>query len=138
MEYLKENFDIRYFLVWPASRSGLVLEDRQGRTTYIPLTLPEDMPQAFVCNCDEMALRLIDVLAKAGYRVPEDVAVAGYDDYHQERPGVPPLTTYRVNTRKMGRIAVDQLISQINGGTAVAENIVVGGRVIRRRSTAAE
>ena len=71
-------------------------------------------------------------------RVPEDVAVAGYDDYHQERPGVPPLTTYRVNTRKMGRIAVDQLISQINGDAAVAENIVVGGRVIRRRSTAAE
>ena len=30
MEHLKENFDIRFFLVWPASRSGLVLEDRQG------------------------------------------------------------------------------------------------------------
>ena len=119
-------------------RQDWVLEDRQGVTSFIPLALPEDMPQAFVCNCDETALRLIDVLAKAGYRVPEDVAVAGYDDYHQERPGVPPLTTYRVNTRKMGRIAVDQLISQINGDAAVAENIVVGGRVIRRRSTAAE
>ncbi len=119
-------------------RADWIIEDRQGVTAFIPLTLPEDMPQAFVCNCDETALRLIDVLAKAGYRVPEDIAVAGYDDYHQERPGVPPLTTYRVNTKKMGRIAVDQLICQINDEGAVAENIVVSGRVIRRRSTAAE
>ncbi len=119
-------------------RPDWVLEDRQGVTTFIPLSLPEDMPQAFVCNCDETALLLIDALTKAGYRVPEDVAVAGYDDYHQDRPGVPPLTTYRVNTQKMGRIAVNQLICQISGEEAVAENIVVGGRIIRRRSTSVE
>ena len=119
-------------------REDWVIEDRQGRTTYIPLTLPEEMPQAFVCNCDETALLLIDALTRAGYRVPEDIAVAGYDDYHQDRPGLPPLTTYRVNTGKMGRIAVDQLISQISGEEPVAENIVVGGRVIQRRSTAVE
>ena len=121
-----------------ALRPDWVLEDRQGRTTYIPLILPEDMPQAFVCNCDETALRLIDALTKAGLRVPEDVAVAGYDDYHQDRPGFPPLTTYRVNTKDMGRIAIDQLIGQIGGEPAVAENIVVGGRIITRRSTAFE
>ncbi len=119
-------------------RPDWVLEDRQGRTAYIPLSLPEDMPQAFVCNSDETALLLIDALAKAGYRVPEDVAVAGYDDYHQDRPGIPPLTTYRVNTRKMGRIAVNQLIRQINGEEAVSENIVVSGRIIQRRSTSIE
>lgn len=118
-----------------ALRPDWVLEDRQGRTTYIPLSLPEDMPQAFVCNCDEIALRLIDALTKAGYRVPEDVAVAGYDDYHQDRPGFPPLTTYRVNTRRMGSVAVNQLIRQINGEEAVSENIVVSGQVIVRRST---
>lgn len=119
-------------------RSDWVVEDRQGRTTYIPLVLPEDMPQAFVCNCDETALLLIDALTKAGYRVPEDIAVAGYDDYHQDRPGLPPLTTYRVNIEQMGHIAVNQLISQINGESPVAENIVVGGRLIRRRSTFTE
>lgn len=119
-------------------REDWVLEDRQGRTTYIPLTLPKEMPQAFVCNCDEMALLLIDALDRAGYRVPEDVAVAGYDDYHQDRPGIPPLTTYRVNTERMGRVAVDRLIDLINGGEPIAENIVVGGRLIQRRSTAVE
>ncbi len=116
-------------------RPDWVLEDRQGRTAYIPLTLPEDMPQAFVCNCDEVALRLIDALTKAGCRVPEDVAVAGYDDYHQDRPGFPPLTTYRVNTRQMGSAAINQLIRQISGEEAVSENIVVSGRIIQRRST---
>ncbi len=120
------------------ARPDWLLEDRQGRTTYIPLVLPEEMPQAFVCNCDEAALRLIDALTKAGFRVPEDVAVAGYDDYHQDKPGFPPLTTYRVNTKDMGRIAVNQLIGQINGEPVIAENIVVGGRIILRRSTAAE
>ncbi len=119
-------------------RDDWVLEDRQGRTTFIPLSLPADMPQAFVCNCDETALLLIDALTRAGYRVPEDIAVAGYDDYHQDRPGLPPLTTYRVNTARMGRVAVNQLISQINGEEDAAENIVVGGRIIRRRSTAVE
>ena len=119
-------------------RRDWVLEDRQGRTTFIPLSLPEDMPQAFVCNCDETALLLIDALTKAGYRVPEDIAVAGYDDYHQDRPGIPPLTTYRVDTRTMCRIAISQLNRQICGEESIVGNIVVNGRIILRRSTAVE
>ena len=39
------------------------------------MKLPEELPEAFVCNCDLVAGRLIDELEKRGVRVPEDCSV---------------------------------------------------------------
>lgn len=116
-------------------RNDWVLEDRQGVTTVIPLTLPEQMPRAFVCSCDETAHNLVELLKRSGYRVPQDVAVAGYDDYHLAQFCSPQLTTYQVNTRDMGRLAVVQLVRHIKGERTTRENIVVCGKLIRREST---
>ena len=62
-------------------RADWRLEDRGADGRFIPLTLPQQMPQAFVCSCDEVAYNLVETLRRAGYRVPQDVAVAGYDDF---------------------------------------------------------
>ena len=71
------------------------LEDRGSDGKLIPLELPEDLPQAFVCSCDVVAYSLVDALEKRGIRVPEDVAVCGYDDFSITPSSRVPLTTYR-------------------------------------------
>ncbi len=118
-----------------APRQEWRIEDRDKAGIFIPLTLPEKLPQAFVCNCDEVAYNLVELLKRRGFRVPEDVAVTGYDDYQFAQICDPQLTTYRVNTEAMGQIAVTQLIRKIKGKRVTNGNIVVSGRLIKRNST---
>ncbi|MCD8146056.1 MAG: LacI family DNA-binding transcriptional regulator [Clostridiales bacterium] len=114
-----------------------LLEDRNQRGDFVTVPLPEQMPQAFVCSCDEVAYRLVRQLIVAGYRVPEDVAVTGYDDYGFSTISTPPLTSYRVDTESMARLAVERIRSQM-AGTLVSNSIVtVPGRLVPRASTGA-
>ena len=116
-------------------REDWILEDRDTAGAYITLQLPEELPEAFVCSCDEVAFQLVEQLKKRGCRVPEDVAVAGYDDYFVAQLCKPPLTTYRVNMEAMGNAVANQMIAQITGKHVVHGNIVVDGMMIQREST---
>ena len=77
------------------------------------LTLPDDMPTAFVCNCDLSAGMLINKLRQNGYRVPEDVSVVGYDNYIY--PGICDIgiTTYEVDLGEMAKRTVKVLLSKL-------------------------
>lgn len=112
-----------------------ILDDRDESGVLLPLQLPEDMPQAFVCNYDNVAYNLIQQLKQEGYRVPQDVAVVGYDDSSLAQISSPKLTTYRVNTEAMGEAAVSQLIRKIQGKRCSNSMTVVKGELIRREST---
>lgn len=116
-------------------RMDWVLEDRIGKTTPMTPVLPKEMPEAFLCSCDDTAYTVVELLKRSGYRIPQDVAVAGYDDYHIAQFCSPQLTTYRVNTKDMGRHAVAQLIRQIRGEPVTHGNMIVCGEVILREST---
>lgn len=115
-------------------RMDWVLDDRNEKGEFIPLSMPKEMPSAFLCSCDEVAYNLVQNLQAAGYRVPEDVAVVGYDDYHYALVCKPRLTSYRVDLERMGRVSVQQLLSAIHG-TMVCGKIVVSGNLVRREST---
>ncbi len=116
-------------------RMEWVLEDRDEGGLYLPMERLDPMPQAFVCNCDQVAYNLVLWLKKEGFRVPEDVAVTGYDDHYYAKVCDPQLTTYRVNVADMGRAAVRQLIAQIRGEQIETGNTVISGRFVQRKST---
>ena len=116
-------------------RMDWVLEDRDEDGNFIPIKLPEQMPQAFLCSCDEVAYNLVEQLKKLGYRVPEDIAVAGYDDYQFAQICDPQLTTYRVNVEEMGRMVVKQMVYRIRGKHIASGNIVIKGDFVERQST---
>ena len=118
-----------------ATRPEWQLEDRDDAGAFIPIQLPEEMPQAFLCSCDEVAYNLVETLKRKGYRVPQDVAVAGYDDFQFAQISDPPLTTYRVNVKDMGQMAVARLVRRIKGKKITNGNTVIRGRFIRRKST---
>lgn len=76
----------------------------------------------FVAN-DQMALGALRALADAGRRVPDDVAVVGFDDIVDAAEFRPPLTTMRQDFDALGRQAVAALVAAIEGGEPVVETV---------------
>ncbi len=120
-------------------REDWLLEDRDEDGSFIPLVLPETLPEAFLCSCDEVAYNLVTALRQLGKRVPEDVAVCGYDDFRFATLCQPPLTTYRVNVEQMASAVVAWLARKIRQEDPAEPMMwTVPGRLVVRESTAAE
>jgi DNA-binding LacI/PurR family transcriptional regulator len=79
------------------------------------LTLP-DPPDALFCFNDLLALGALRALHEAGLRVPEDVAVVGWDDVEDSRFSVPSLTTISPDKRQIATLAVEFLAARLGGG----------------------
>jgi LacI family transcriptional regulator len=80
---------------------------------------------------DVMALGALAALREAGVRVPEDVAVAGFDDIPSLRDVVPGLTTLRLPMTEMGATVVDLALDEdLDGG-----RVRVRGEIVLREST---
>ena len=99
--------------------------------------LPEDMPDAFVCNCDETAYHLVKFLQKKGLRIPEDASVVGFDDYIFATFCDPKLTTFSVDMREMSRAAVGLMEEKIKNPNTDRIRRVISGEIIIRDSVKA-
>lgn len=77
------------------------------------LALPEP-PEVIVCDTDQSALAAIVALRTAGLRVPDDVAVTGFDGILAGRITAPVLTTVRQPMEQIGRVAVEILSSALD------------------------
>ncbi len=69
----------------------------------------------FAAN-DAMAIGLIHAFQEAGVRVPEDIAVTGFDDIPIARFLSPPLTTVRVAIADLGALAIQRLLRAMERG----------------------
>lgn len=117
--------------------SEWTLNDREeGGTNLIPVQFPQQMPTAFVCNCDETAFRVIAELQRLGYRVPEDISVTGYDNYTVSDMCVPAITTVEVDLVEMAHTAVMLLLARLENPAKPASRHVIPGRVIIKDSAA--
>ncbi len=72
----------------------------------------EDLPQAVVCANDIMALTVCDMLIYQGYRVPEDIAVSGYDYSAEGQEHIPAMTTVRSRFHDLGSRACELVIEE--------------------------
>ncbi|CAN3700110.1 Lactose operon repressor [Microbacterium sp. MM2322] len=88
----------------------------------------------FVAN-DQMALGALRAFAEAGRRVPDDVAVIGFDDIVDAGEYRPPLSTVRQDFDALGVRVVVALIAAIEGGEPVAESVPTS-LVVRESSVA--
>ncbi len=73
-------------------------------------------PTAVFAANDAMAVGLLSALQEAGLRVPEDIAVAGFDDIPIARFLTPPLTTVRLAITELGDLAVQRLLQALSRG----------------------
>lgn len=79
--------------------------------------LSADVVTALFAANDQMALGALRAISDAGLRVPEDVAVIGFDDVVDAAQFRPPLTTVRQDFASLGEHAVQQLIRLIDGAS---------------------
>lgn len=70
---------------------------------------------AVLCCSDVLAMLVVQALRAAGRRVPQDVAVVGYDDMPLAAYCDPPLTTVHQPVAEAGAVLVDALLGQLNG-----------------------
>ena len=87
----------------------------------------------FVEN-DDLALAVLEALTEPGYRVPEDVAVIGFDDISIARMHSVELSTVAQPIHEMGRRAVELLMARIEG-TGETESVVLEPHLIARATT---
>ncbi len=117
-------------------RKDWVLRDREDNSIccFDTVALPKELPTAFVCNSDLTASRVVRSLREAGYRVPEDVSLVGYDDWLF--PGLcdVPITTYSVNMTRMAETGIDLLVRRIDGDNSYSSMQIIEGEIVIRDS----
>jgi LacI family transcriptional regulator len=91
-------------------------------------------PTALVAGNDTIAIGAMTAIREAGLRIPNDVAVTGYDDIPMARFAVPPLTTVGLPTHDMGRAAGELAIAAIEGDPAHDRIRTFNSRLIVRHS----
>ena len=103
------------------------------------LALPE-RPEAVFAASDNMATGALKAIRAAGLRVPDDIALVGFDDIPLASALQPPLTTVRQPIYRLGHTAasvlIDELLSVPEGETGLGQGqrIVLGTELIIRES----
>lgn len=111
-----------------------LVSDRGEDGAIIDFKLPEKMPTAFICNCDSVAYLFIRKLKRLGYKVPEQISVAGFDNYIYATLTSPRLTTVEVDMETMAETAVQVVMSRIKGDTRPVGRKVIGCNLVVRDS----
>jgi len=101
-----------------------------GAMKYLLQQTP-DLDAVFV-NSDVMAIAAMDTVREHGRRVPEDVAVVGYDDLSIAAHCNPPLTTIRQNVPMLGRVLAQNLVQYLR--TGMISNAIMPVELVVRKS----
>ncbi|MDE7478488.1 MAG: GGDEF domain-containing protein, partial [Lachnospiraceae bacterium] len=72
-------------------------------------------PESIICYNDRMAMSLMEALYKRGFRIPEDIAIAGFDNLEIGRNVTPSLSTVAFPIYEMGQTAMNLLLDAFKG-----------------------
>lgn len=111
-----------------------IINDRDDKGRFIDILLPDDMPTAFVCNCDRIAYELMLVLKQNGYKVPDDCSVVGFDNDIFSTLCEPKLTTVEVNMPEMARVAAKVMMKKVMNRNLNYGRVLIKGKIIHRNS----
>ena len=130
-----------------AAAAGIVVEEpadhgreptvAQGRRLMNDLLeSPGPRPTAVFAHSDAMAIGAIEALTQHGLRCPEDVSVIGYNDMPLVEHLDPPLSTIRMPTGEVGRIAAQTMLATLQGFQDSFASIALQPTLVVRGSTA--
>jgi LacI family transcriptional regulator len=105
-----------------------------GQKTAQELLIAHPTLTALVCYNDLVAIGALQACANLGRRVPDDLAVIGYDDIPLAALITPPLTTCRVPQYELGAQAMQLLLNQLGGYSDKRPEIVLQPKLIVRTS----
>lgn len=91
-------------------------------------------PDAILTCNDNIAIGLYRAIAEKGFSIPDDVAVASFNDISVAQFMNPPLTTIRLPAEEIGETAVELLLERV-AGRELAKRINLSSQVVWRQST---
>ncbi|GAB5492231.1 MAG: LacI family DNA-binding transcriptional regulator [Phototrophicaceae bacterium] len=94
----------------------------------------DNPPTAIFALNDVMAFGAMSAIQESGYKVPEDIAVVGYDGIHLARYATPSLTTIEAPNLEQGHYAAEMLLKLINGKTLEARQVELQPKLVIRES----
>jgi LacI family transcriptional regulator len=92
-------------------------------------------PDAIFCASDVMAIGAIKAIEEAGLRVPEDIAVAGFDDSDYAALSVPSLTSVRQDRTGLGTAAVEAILRMLDTPDSPPASTLLPTELVAREST---
>lgn len=93
------------------------------------------VPDALFCFTDSMAIGALSVLWKRGIRVPEDIALAGFDDIADAKFAVPSLTTVSFDKRRVASEALRLLTERMQDREGPQRVVAIDYEIVEREST---
>lgn len=95
----------------------------------------KELPEVYICGNDWTAIQMMHALREAGVRIPEDVAIAGFDDIAEASETLPSLTTIRTPKELLGEETMHCLLSKIMTPSRPSLYITAATELITRDST---
>ena len=99
--------------------------------------MPARQIDGLVCRDDLAAIGALRALHERGIRVPEDVAVTGWDNIELSRVTFPSITTIAPDLAALARRAVEMLVERVGGFTGVGRHELVDFELLVRESAPA-
>ncbi len=106
-----------------------------GENAFYEVWNTEHRPDALLCANDRMAAGAILAARKLGVRVPEEIAISGFDDFEFARYTAPSLTTIRVPYDEMARQALRTLLGNLEDSHAPTQTTFLPVSLVVRESS---
>jgi DNA-binding LacI/PurR family transcriptional regulator len=110
------------------------LHRAEGHRAMTALLHSPHPPDAAFCFSDELALGALRAVVDAGLRIPEDIALVGFDDIEDGRFSVPRLTTIAPDKDLIAELALQSLRNRLAGDESPARVITAPHRLVVRDS----
>lgn len=91
--------------------------------------------EAVFCNNDDLAVGVLFECMRRNIRVPQDFGICGFNDLEMMAVAAPSITSIRTFRERMGEVAVEMLISKIEGQVVASPVVDLGYELIERQST---
>ncbi|MFC7340156.1 LacI family DNA-binding transcriptional regulator [Saccharopolyspora griseoalba] len=111
------------------------LDADSGRDAGARLLGMSPRPSAVFCANDLLALGVLQAMVGAGVKVPEEMAIVGYDDIEFAGAAAVPLTSVRQPARSLGRTAAELLIAETSTAHPEHRQVVFEPELVVREST---
>ncbi|MFE2931600.1 LacI family DNA-binding transcriptional regulator [Streptomyces sp. NPDC059278] len=118
----------------PDLRAEMMTQAEGARAAEALLDREGERPQGVLFANDQMAVGALRALERRGVRVPEDIAVTGFDGIPLSRIVRPPLTTVRQPIRQLGERAVELLVQRLGNSGSEPVSLMLPVSLIRRAS----
>ncbi|MFE4793649.1 LacI family DNA-binding transcriptional regulator [Streptomyces sp. NPDC056708] len=118
----------------PDLRAEMMTQAEGARAAEALLDRGPEWPEGVLFANDQMAVGALRALERRGVRVPEDIAVTGFDGIPLSRIVRPPLTTVRQPIRQLGEQAVELLVQRLGDSGREPVSLMLPVSVIHRAS----